>query len=343
MKRTYRMAVAASAAVVAGLALAAPARANNDSLQLPGYGAIVVDQTHKHVFVSGGPSANAIAVADFDGDRDKPITGQPGATGMVLSADGTTLYAALSTGDAITAIDTKTLKETARYPTGAQTCPTRLARTGQRIWFGYGCGTAWSGGVGRLDLTVNPPAVSLNLQGDTPFQGAPLVAATGADPGPLVAAQPALSLSTVAVFTANSGELTPVVSGSVAGSNLADTAISPDGATLYTAAGSRDSVAGFSMTDLAGRGAFATGRFPNAAAVSSDGAYLIAGVFNPDKDVYVYRLSTGSLVKRIELGSGVTLADRGLALLADSKILFAVVQPIGGTSPSLRIVSRPLS
>jgi YVTN family beta-propeller protein len=343
MKRTYRIAVAASAAVVAGLALAAPARANNNSLQLPGFGAIAVDQAHKHVFVSGGPSANAIAVADFHGDRDKLITGQPGATGMVLSADGTTLYVALSTGDAISAIDTKTFKETARYPTGAQTCPARLARTGQRIWFGYGCGTAWSGGVGRLDLTVNPPAVSLNLQGDTPFQGAPLVTTAGADPSPLVAVQPALSLSAVAVFTENGGELTSVVSGGVTGSNVADTAISPDGATLYTAAGSRDGVAGFSTTDLAGRGTFTTGRVPNAAAVSSDGAYLTAGVFSPEKDIYVYRLSTGSQVKRIELGAGTTLADRGLALSADGKILFAVVQPVGGTSPSLRIVSRPLS
>jgi hypothetical protein len=39
--------------------------------------------------------------------------------GMTLSPDRTTLYTALASGHAVTAISTATLRETASYPTGS--------------------------------------------------------------------------------------------------------------------------------------------------------------------------------------------------------------------------------
>ncbi|MFI0486565.1 YncE family protein [Actinomadura sp. 9N215] len=105
-------------ALTAGLGLVAAAvsasAAGGGPLPLPVFADIVVDDAHKRVFITGGASTNAVVVADYSGHVRKTIDGRHGASGMVPSADGKTLYVALAAGDAISAIDTKTLKETAR-------------------------------------------------------------------------------------------------------------------------------------------------------------------------------------------------------------------------------------
>ncbi|EWM18777.1 extensin [Kutzneria sp. 744] len=99
--------------------------------------------------------------------------------------------------------------------------------------------------VGPIDTAASPATVTLNQTPDSAFQGAPLVVSPTADAGPVVAAQPALSLSTTAVFAVDAGTLHAGASGTVAGSNLADVAVTPDGSVLYAAAGSQTSAAGF--------------------------------------------------------------------------------------------------
>jgi DNA-binding beta-propeller fold protein YncE len=339
MKAIRRNTFAASAIVATLVAVAAPAQASWDQpLPLPALGALLVDQAHQHVFVSGGPTANTVVVADFFGGTVEKVDGEFGATGMVLGADGHTVYVALAAGDAISAIDTGTLTETARFATGAQTCPTRMTRTGQSIWFGYGCGQSWNGGVGRLDTAATPPAVALSQQGSARFQGAPLVTSAT---GPVAAAQPRLSLSTVDIFQVVDGALRPGASGDVAGSNLADVTISPDGTTLFTAAGSQDHVSAFATTDLSGRGAYPTGHYPNAVAASSDSQFLATGTFSSQDSVLVFRIGETTPVRAISLGANVTLADRGLAWSADDRQLFLVVQRGNNPSPILREVLRP--
>jgi DNA-binding beta-propeller fold protein YncE len=316
---------------------AAPAYATTtERLNLPGFGAIAVDQAHKHLFVSGGATSNSVVVTDFSGHEKKTIDKQYGASGLVLSADGKLLYVALAAGDAISAIDTKTLKETARYDTGAQTCPTHLARTGTSIWFGHGCGDRWAAGIGRVDPTTTPPAIQTNLQGSgVNFPQAPLLAAAPAATS-LVAGQTEVSLSTAYVFDVTSGAPTLRTSSDAPGSDLADAAVSADGLTLFTAARSRRDVPAFDTTAFAGRGAYTAGLYPVAVTPSPDGRRLALGVQNPGDDVVLYKVGESDPTRRIDLGEDI-VAPRGLAWSGDSKRLFAVTQGPAGGAPTLRV------
>jgi hypothetical protein len=312
-----------------------------DPLPLPAFGDMVVDDGHRRVFVSGGPSANGIAVADFSGRVSKTIDKQHGATGLALSEGGRTLYAALASGDAISAIDTETLKETARYATGAQTCPTHLARTGALVWFGYGCDDTWNGRIGRLDTSATPPTITLDQQGETTYQQAPFVTATGAANGPVLAGQLRLSLSNVHVYPVVDGKLGTGPSGEVVGSNLTELALSPDGATAYAASGSRDRVEGIATTDLSRRGSYASGPYANAAAASSDGGYIAVGAYTTrDKAISVYKVDGVTPVRAVGL-DGDVLADCGLVWSKDNKRLFVILQRANDSRPRLAVVNNP--
>jgi DNA-binding beta-propeller fold protein YncE len=300
---------------------------------------MAVDQAHKRVFVSGGAASNGIVVLDFSGHTVKTLNGQYGATGLVLSEDGKTLYAALAAGDAISAIDTATLAESRRFPTGAQTCPTHLARTGTLVWFGYGCDATWNGRIGKLDPAAAAPVVL--DKGNVVFQTAPLLSSAGGAAGPLVATQLELSLADSHVFTVSAGELVTGPAGEVFGSNVLDVGLSPDGSTLESAAGSRDRVEAFATTDLARRGTYATGPHPNAVRVSADGKHVAVGAYTSrSKAIWVFAVDAATPVNSYGL-DGDVLANRGLAWSTDSRYLFAITQGAADVQPRFTVFSRP--
>jgi hypothetical protein len=189
--RIFAGAAVAALAVTTIVYSGGPAQALDNELGLPAFGDLVVDQDHDQVYITGGSSSNGVVVTDLDGRVKKTITGQYGATGLALNADNHKLYVALAAGDAISVIDTHTLKEVERHATGSRTCPTHLVRAGERLWFGHGCDGTWSGGVGRVtfpepvepDPSSSPssspspsptpstppkPTIDLNTQGDVP-------------------------------------------------------------------------------------------------------------------------------------------------------------------------------
>jgi DNA-binding beta-propeller fold protein YncE len=338
------MAGLAGLASAAAVLMAPSAAQATDTLPLPNYGDIVVDDVHQRVFVSGGPTTNGVVVTDFSGKVKKTINSQSGATGLVLSADSKSLYVALAAGDAISVIDTTTFAETARYPVGSQLCPTHLARTGTIVWFGYGCESDWNGKIGKLDTAATPPAVTLDQQGDAIFQRAPLLASATADAGPLVAGQLSLSLSTVRVFSVAGGALTAGASGDVVGASLADISLAPNAATMVTTSGSRDHAEAFAPGDLSRRGAYATGFRPNAVAVSPDNAFVAIGRNTGGADdVFVYSDGGSVPVNAFDLDSGDLVAPRGVAWSGDQKRLFVIAQTATNATPQLEIISRPTS
>ncbi|KAB2341252.1 YncE family protein [Actinomadura rudentiformis] len=311
-------------------------------LPLPDYADMVVDNAHKRLFVSGGPSSNAVVVTDFSGHVKKKLDGQYGATGMVLSADGGTLYVALAAGDAISAIDTEKLTETARYSTGARTCPAHLARTGSAVWFGYSCDEFWNGKIGRLDTAASPPAMTHDEQQGVRYQAAPYLVSAGGESGPVVAGSLALSLSSLNVYSVDGADLKKQTSGEVVGSNLSEIDLAPGGADLYSASGSRDHVEAFASANLAGRGSYNTGAFPNAVAAAPDGAHLATGRRTSLKDdIRVYKVTGSTPVKSFDLASDTPLAARGLAWSRACDNLFVITQKANGTQPTLRVVYRP--
>lgn len=342
MRRTALL--AGVAGLVAAAFVAPTAAQAADTLPLPNYGDIAVDDVHQRVFVSGGSTTNGVVVTDFSGKVKKTINGQSGATGLALSADSTKLYVALAAGDAISVIDTTTFAETARYPVGSQLCPTHLARTGAIVWFGYGCESDWTGKIGKLDTSVTPPAVTLDQQGDALFQRAPLLSSTGADAGPLVAGQLSLSLSTVRVFTVAGGTLTEDVSGDVVGASLNDISLAPNAVTFFTASGSRDHAEAFAPGDLSGRGSYATGFRPNAVAVSPDNGFVAIGRNTSGADdVFVYEDGGSVPVNAFDLDSGDLVAPRGVAWSGDQKRLFVITQTATNAAPHLFVISKPTS
>lgn len=333
--------LAAAVALAAVVPVVSTANASAaPELPLSGFGDVVVDDVHERVFVSGGASSNGVVVADFSGRVRKTITGQPGANGLELSADGTRLYVALSAGDGISVIDTATLTETGRYSTGAGTCPTHLARTGTLIWFGYGCADEnWTGKIGRLDPAAAEP-VTRDQQGAVRFQRAPLLASSGAETGPLVAGQLSLSLSQVQVYSVAERALTAGASGEVVGASLTDLDVTGD--TLFSAAGGRDRVEAFATGDLARRGAYATRPRASAVSVSPNGGFVAAAALTTDgNDVLVYEMGGVVPVNVVSLDSGETAFPRGLAWSAEQEYLFIVTRHDNEPEPHLEIERDP--
>lgn len=82
---------------------------------------------------------------------------------------------ALADGKAVSAINIRTLTETARYATGVET--DYVAFTAGRIWFGYADMLAGKWGVGSINPRVRPVTVTLSDTPDT-WYGTPMLAAS---------------------------------------------------------------------------------------------------------------------------------------------------------------------
>lgn len=297
------LALCTAAAVAAGLVAvtAAPASAVADvgvELPMTNVRDVLVDDAHGHVLLVGGGS-NGIVVRTLEGAAVTTIDGQFGATSMVASADGSTVYVALSAADAISAIDTATLTEKARYATGASTCPTSLAFAGTQLWFGYGC-SAGSGNIGLLDLAAETPAVALGKAPDTlHLYSAPLLAGSPADAAHLLAAVTGLSPATLHSLAVSGTTIATNVSRQV-GSDVADMSVSPDGKDVITASGSPYEHPRYHVADLANAGVYTTDAYPNAVTQSAAG-YVAAGISGAyEPDVYVFSAG-GTLRRKYEL------------------------------------------
>lgn len=165
--RLKQVSLAAAISVVAGLTTASVgltgpvARADGGgALPLSHYAHMVVDGAHQHLFFSQGAGTAGIVVTDLAGAPVATVDGERGADGLALSADGRTLYAALTDSDAIAVIDTATLTETGRVDTGTDSAPVSLAVAGGKIWYSYtdadGKGTVGSVDPAGLAATPQP-------------------------------------------------------------------------------------------------------------------------------------------------------------------------------------------
>ncbi|MFJ4847769.1 Ig-like domain repeat protein, partial [Streptomyces sp. NPDC088733] len=344
---------------------ATPAAADSDiALPISSYSDMVVDGLHQRVFISS--SANSkIVVTDYHGTVVGTIQSEPGAAGLVLSADSATLYVAVPDGDAISAIDTATLKETARYPIGAGTAPRYLAMNRDTIWFGYG--DAMHGNLGSLDLDPGTPTddpagtpgsagtvtadgavVTLGQGGGHSWYSAPMVASSPGNPDALAAGAPDQSPIELQVYDVSSGhaESKAYRFGPNNASNLQDLTVTPDGTQILAASGAPYFQQVYRTSDLSSDGRYTTNPYPNSVAVAPDGT-VAAGIFGwYQPDVYIFRPQVDEPVRTYEFpntghssGSD-TLAPGGLAWTPDAGRLFAVSSNDAGVY-SLRVLQDP--
>ncbi|WP_433129627.1 YncE family protein [Micromonospora sp. CA-240977] len=338
----------ALAALTVGLltaAISAPAQAapaqTATPLALPGAADVV--SAGDRVFVSGGRSSTEVVVTSATGAVVGTLSGLPGPTDLLLSADRQTLYVALPSANAIAAFNTGSLAESARYDTGAGECPSSLALTGRYLWFGYGC-DQWGGNIGRIDLGRQPAQVTTGVATGQDFYDAPLLAAASQNRAVLLAGQPGLSPASVYAYEIGAGGAlgAPRANAFMAvGSNLRDVALDPTGATVFTASGAPYEVQAFPFSDISTPSAtYPTGAYPNAVEVSRDGTRIAGGAdASYDPDVFVFR-PDGTELAHFELGD--ELSPGALAWAPNGARVYAVSYDWTGARPvTLHVLPVP--
>ncbi|MFI9780102.1 hypothetical protein ACIHCV_36310 [Streptomyces sp. NPDC051956] len=279
----------------------------------------------RHVYVSA-PGDDAVLATDHDGQVVKKVEGLDGARGMAESADESTLYVALPDADAISVIDTATLTETRRIPTGADTEPESLALAGGRLFFGYQA-TVFDAGIGSVAITEATPTVSLD---DSPvWYGKPRLASSPGAPGRLVAAESQGGLG-MRVYDVSSGTLEETAYSDAVG-DVEDVAVTPDGSSVITANGSNYYHQRWRLSDLTEEAQYDTGPYPNSVAVDSHGTVAAGIVAGGDWDVYIYRPGETAAYRTVALSPGYAdLLERGVAWAPDGNRLFTTRFPYSG-------------
>ncbi|MGY4965600.1 Ig-like domain repeat protein [Streptomyces sp. 900105245] len=272
---------------------ATPAFADTSKvLPVKSAGDIVVDGVHQRVFVSD-PYQGKVVATDYSGSVVGTVASLPGVTGLQLSADSGTVYAASPGANAIVAIDTATVTESTRYATGDGTGPAHLALAGGKLWFGYG--TTEHGHIGSLDLSGAEPVQALDQDPGTDYPGAPLLAATPGAPNVLAAAAPEYYNSWLGVYDVSGGTATRTARHGDLGST-SDLALTPDGSRLITAnPGNEHHV--WQTSDLTQLSGYTTEYHPSAVAIAADGT-VAAGTDTPyDPSLYIFRPGAKSTVR----------------------------------------------
>ncbi|WP_327695811.1 Ig-like domain repeat protein [Streptomyces sp. NBC_00459] len=326
---------------VAGTAMA------DDQLNLGinSFGAIAVDGVHQRVFVSDPVSSRVVAL-DYRGNFVAEVSNLRGVKGLELSADSKTLYAAVpdapsTTGDAIVAIDAATVTVSAQYPTG-DVNPQSVAVAGGKLWFGYG--TPGTGNIGSVDLTDPEHKVTLDADAAKPWSAAPLLdAAPGS--GSLVAGLPGLAWSELGVYDVSSGTATATARKTVAGSELRDLSVTPDGGRVVVAAQDPYNHVTYKTSDLTSDGKYSnTAGSANAVAVAPDGTVAAGNDTYFGQGLNVYKPGRAASVRDYDLingGSTGRLSTAGLGWAPDRSRLFAVTAADQDNSYDLRILNNP--
>lgn len=333
-----------SAALVAGTAGSASA---DSSVLLPvsSVGDVVVDGVHQRIFISD-PAYGKLVATDYAGRVLATATGLPGVTGLALSADSTSLYAAVSGADAVIALDTTTVTETARYATGENTDPRHLALAGGKIWFGYEPTGSDHGDIGSLDLSGAEPVVALGQDTETNYSGAPRLAASPADPNTIAAASSSYNRFKLAEYDVATGTANRTARNDSTLSGVTnDLAFTPDGTRLVTAnAGNVHHV--WQSSDLAEVGTLPSDYHGAAVAIAPDGTVAAGSDSSYGKDVFVYKPAATTAVRTYDFPStgtssgGDDLADGGLAWEPGGSRLFALTNNYNG-SVRLHVLDEP--
>ncbi|MFD9428392.1 MULTISPECIES: hypothetical protein [unclassified Streptomyces] len=333
------LAVLFSSVVLVGGAANPAAADSSRNLPLASTGDVVADGLHQRVFISD-PKGGKILATNFSGTVVATIAALPGVTGLELSADFGTLYAGVPGADAIVAIDTATLTESARYGTGTGTGPTYPALAGGKLWFGY------KGDIGSLDLSGPEPVVTLNQDTNRTWSGAPTLASAPGAPGTLAAGINTQSPTEVAVYDVSSGTATRTAHIRADAGNMADIALSPDGKQVVVASAYPYVHQVYRTSDLAAETGYPSDAYPNAVDIAPDGTVAagLSGHYAPD--VYIYKRGSTTPVRNYDFpntgnsSASDLLMDSGLAWAPDRSRLFAVTENNRGVR-SLRVLTDP--
>jgi hypothetical protein len=306
--------------------------ASDIPLPIAHFSHMVVDAPQGHLFISGGAGTDGILVTDLDGQNPTMISGEPGATGLALSDDGSALYAALPDQDAIAAISTENLTESARYVTGASTHPDSLAVAGGTLWFGYGM--AGAGDIGSVD---GAGTVTLG-QDSGSWAGPPILATTPTPSGVLAAAVQTGDTSAFVTYQAEGGALTRQAAKALPVPDLSDFAVTADGLHLAVSSWQNASANRYRTSDLAVDGRFAMPVAAKAVAVAPDGTVAGCGC---NYAIEAFPETGEGYYSEYEYPYPLRLAAHGLAWAPDESRLYGVAVDASGGTPTLHVALTP--
>lgn len=316
-------------------------------IQGNGLARILAHPGENRAYLTQGADGNGVFVLDRAGRISHVLEHLPGATEMALNRSGRRLYVALSRGDAIAVVDTRTLRVRGRIHTGIDSCPRSVAVMGRRLWFtggcyGYGSGTFGAIDLDRGDFTVRRPP-------GEPLAGTFLLASP-THPDTLWAATPELYNGELWQLRADewAEPVMKVRSMVKAGPDQTDQALTPDGLHLLPATPGAEFHPVLDARTLELAGAADTQFNPVATAVRSDGLFA-AGVANHFSDgwlndpiqqwtIRVFSTALGRQVvhrRGLYLSHGAWVSPRGLAF--GRRDLYAVHEDADG---DLRVVTR---
>ncbi|MER5359583.1 Ig-like domain repeat protein [Streptomyces sp. NPDC002785] len=245
----------------------------------------VVDGLHQRLYFSDR-SQGKIVVTDYTGKVVTTLTGLAQVRDLELSPDSGTLYAAVHGADKIVAIDTVTFTQTAEYPTGDKTIPSRLAYADGKLWFGYG--DQWDSGLGSVDLSAETPTVTLDLAAGHDFASPPELYADPDNPGTLLALDAHISSAPIIVYDISSG--TPVIRVSAKkGGFYKDAALTPDGQNVVVAGPGNRALTEYRLSDLEQVRTYPVPDEPETVSVAPDGTVAATVLDTADLgDTYVF-------------------------------------------------------
>ncbi|MEV6109085.1 Ig-like domain repeat protein [Streptomyces sp. NPDC051940] len=331
------VAVAAGSVALVGGAAAPAAADTRTNLPLASYGDMVVDSVHSRLFISDR-DANRILVTDFAGAVQATLPGLPQVQGLALSADSSTLYAAVPGADKIVAVDAGQLTETASYPTGTGTKPSDVAVGGGKVWFGYG--ENWdTAEIGSLDLTTETPTVSLELGIGQNWSGAPSVYTDPDLPDTVVAVDGHISSAPVVVYDVSTG--TPAVrTQKELDGFIKNLAFTPDNQRFVAAGNFATSMREFSLADLSAVASYPGNYTMESVAIAPDGT-VAGGSTDRDNvgDVYVYPGGAGAPAASRNLFDGPLDTD-GVAWSPDGSRLFVVSDDPWNATGTLAVIDQ---
>lgn len=291
LRRVWTSVVVAFSVVVGGLVAATPAAAIGVALPIPHYADMLVDEAHGHLYFTAGAGSSSVWVTDLAGHAVATLAPLDGATGLAMSADGTTVYVAEAGANAIAGIDTTSLAVSSVLPDAP--CATWLAYAAARLWYSYGC-DSYGGAVASFDPTANAIATSALPSPGIAYVSPPHLAAGGPTASVLIVTT-GLDVYSYDVSTAPGQETAS--NGSECpggyGGGVVATAVTADGASVVLACAYPNSVVLAKTSDLttiatyeSGQGYTAANGLPDPAAVafSADDGFLSLGIrsFTPD-------------------------------------------------------------
>ncbi|GAA1840837.1 hypothetical protein [Asanoa iriomotensis] len=276
-----------------------PLETANSTTLFNGFADLAKSDATGRILISPGRGFDEIIVADLDGQVIGAVPGQAGATGLALSKDGRTAYAALADAGAVSVIDVATATETARYPIGGNTCPYDVALAGGKLWFSYGCYGISNSAIGSIDIAAPGTPMALGQGGYLTFT--PRLASGSIDDGVLFAAVEGEFPNRLISYDVSGGTAVRRTALEDRLSSVSEFTVTPDGSAIIAATPGEyqftTKLGRYSTTDLTEQGRYAVPGQVVGIAVEPDGrvatysddhgiAYFAPGEYEPRWVVY---------------------------------------------------------